>query len=636
MPPQKGKRKRSPDELVPYHYNKATIAERKTAVRDLRNGVSMPAVQAHFPNIHRTTIEGWMKEFPNEDALKIQPGDDVLYRRKLEKYGAINKRVVEYVHQRVSDVGRTGFGMNHLALQLAAAQCRQTLLEENAASTKPSQDVDKLLRAFKYSHGWIQSLLRGYGLHLKHLQGESGSVDPEKARVAMEQFRPQVADVPPALIYNMDETGLFYAQLPNTVFATALESKDLHGCKQMTDKKRLTFIMCVSADGLHKLPPTCIGKAVRPVCFRLLRRGEEVPLPYLQQPHAWQNTATAQQWFDQVFLPAKRERHGMQTAFLIMDNVRSHNINPPQDVKIVFLPENVTSKHQPLDQGIISAFKRRYKSMLLSHYLTIVSEPGNFERLQALVPHQRRGTAGMAYGRPAQVLDCLKLAKEAWGAITPSTIRHCWHEAHCLTSTQEQQLLVPDNDFAALQSTLNTSQAQTEELVRIFLKVVTALSQIPRDRDYDLTAFEEVRAPPPSMSHERLASSLELSCVIEDQEDVRDLIEHSVYEAMKASNTTAKNITDDSDEDDVEDLTEVEEEPAPQVPSAGQAEIPSSVTSIRDILDKARSSLLDQEQMLHKLHASEEVLNASRLLGSFYGTQLLADDSNANKAPPQP
>lgn len=134
--PEKGKRKRSPNDVAPYGYGKVTIAERKIAVRDMRKGVDISVILARFPNIRRPTIEGWKKEFANDDALEIQAGDELLCRRKPVKFSAINKRVLEYVHGRVADVGRASFGTNHLGLQVAAARIRDELLNENAAKVR--------------------------------------------------------------------------------------------------------------------------------------------------------------------------------------------------------------------------------------------------------------------------------------------------------------------------------------------------------------------------------------------------------------------------------------------------------------------------------------------------------------------
>jgi hypothetical protein len=72
-----------------------------------------------------------------------------------------------------------------------------------------------------------------------------------------------------------------------------------------------------------------------------------------------------------------------RNILLIMDNASCHSLSgvqqkqlsgfttlPMTNVTIVCLPPNCTSVVQPLDQGIIVAFKLRYKSKLLEWVLS--------------------------------------------------------------------------------------------------------------------------------------------------------------------------------------------------------------------------------------------------------------------------
>ena len=67
---------------------------------------------------------------------------------------------------------------------------------------------------------------------------------------------------------------------------------------------------------------------------------------------------------------------------MLMDNASSHRISSIalekihgldsfklSNVLVVYLPPNTTSKVQPLDAGIIAAFKQRYRAHLLRWYL---------------------------------------------------------------------------------------------------------------------------------------------------------------------------------------------------------------------------------------------------------------------------
>ena len=66
------------------------------------------------------------------------------------------------------------------------------------------------------------------------------------------------------IIYNADETGLFYRLLPDKTLE--FKSKICHGGKQ--SKERLTVMVCANMTGTHKLPLLVIGKSVKPCCFK--------------------------------------------------------------------------------------------------------------------------------------------------------------------------------------------------------------------------------------------------------------------------------------------------------------------------------------------------------------------------------
>ena len=52
-------------------------------------------------------------------------------------------------------------------------------------------------------------------------------------------------------------------------------------------------------------------------------------------------------------------------VLLILDKCSSHHNIQKDGITIIFLPSNVTSTSQPLDQGIISTVKRNYRIIVL-------------------------------------------------------------------------------------------------------------------------------------------------------------------------------------------------------------------------------------------------------------------------------
>lgn len=99
------------------------------------------------------------------------------------------------------------------------------------------------------------------------------------------------------------------------------------------------------------------------------------------------------------------------TALLLIDNATCH---PAQDVlmsadkKIVvmFLPPNVTSVLQPMDQNVLRLLKLHYRNKLLSQ---IISNGNVADSLKKI-----------------DLRQAIVLLNESWQQIKSETIAHCW------------------------------------------------------------------------------------------------------------------------------------------------------------------------------------------------------------------
>jgi len=141
-------------------------------------------------------------------------------------------------------------------------------------------------------------------------------------------------------------------------------------------KDRVTVGACANVTGNIKLPLLFIGKAARPRCFSRVDM-RNLPVVYKSQKNAWVNTNIFSEWFHNYFVPhvqeKLRERGKEPRALLVLDNCSAH---PDQDllisqdgkVKASFLPPNVTSLIQPMDQGVLESLKRRVTG---SHFFEI-------------------------------------------------------------------------------------------------------------------------------------------------------------------------------------------------------------------------------------------------------------------------
>ena len=127
------------------------------------------------------------------------------------------------------------------------------------------------------------------------------------------------------VIYNCDETALFFKLLPDKSLA---EKKDHHkseGFKQL--KNRLTLMFCVNKTGGHKLRPLCIGKFAKPRCFHHVNLSN-LPLQYDYSKNAWMTQLVFSRWFKETFVPEvcrhMRAKGLPKKALLLMDQCPAH------------------------------------------------------------------------------------------------------------------------------------------------------------------------------------------------------------------------------------------------------------------------------------------------------------------------
>lgn len=306
--------------------------------------------------------------------------------------------------------------VNRDAIQAFGRKARRAI--EDAAST----DAERVqYSGFNASEGWVKKFVKRNNLHSRTLHGEAGSVDDEAIADRLRIVRETCAQYAPECVYNADETGLCYRIMPKATYIAPLEvKKTVRGVKGMKAKDRVTAYMATSASG-RKVPLSIIGTAKEPRCFKI--RGS--PIKYFSQKNAWSDTRVFKLWWSEVFLPHVRSVTS-EKVLLIMDNHSSHAdlVDPKEQVKILELPPNCTSKHQPMDAGIIAAWKVRYRTKLLGIRVDTMTSAAQL-REQAKERKVIRGCMGLAEGGQPHILDAAELGLEAWKEVSAETIERC-------------------------------------------------------------------------------------------------------------------------------------------------------------------------------------------------------------------
>ncbi|GFV17728.1 tigger transposable element-derived protein 1 [Trichonephila clavipes] len=113
-------------------------------------------------------------------------------------------------------------------------------------------------------------------------------------------------------------------------------------------------------------------------------------------------------------------------VLLIVDNAESHPQLEHPNVQLVFLPPNTTSLIQPLDQGIITTFKKYY---IKTTYKFILNKLENESLTVKDVWKQ------------FSIFDCLIHVASAFAQIRPRTLNACWKKIWpaCVTDNTTTQ-----------------------------------------------------------------------------------------------------------------------------------------------------------------------------------------------------
>lgn len=161
-----------------------------------------------------------------------------------------------------------------------------------------------------------------------------------------------------------------------------------------------------------------------------------LPVKYSGQKNAWMTSAVFHDWFHNTFVPyvcTKLAALGQDCkAVLLLDNCSAHPdaselVNDDGAIVAKFLPPNVTSLIQPMDQGVLQALKRRYKKKLL----------------RRLIIEDDRGVSVIDFLKTINMKTVADFIAEAWDEIQPSTLRKSWQKILPLplkTSTNTRSL----------------------------------------------------------------------------------------------------------------------------------------------------------------------------------------------------
>lgn len=235
-------------------------------------------------------------------------------------------------------------------------------------------------------------------------------------------------------IYNADETGLSFRKLPNKTHAARIQ-RSAGGFKPSNE--RITILACANASGAHKIPLFLVGKPKHPRALKNVNPSG-LPVRYEGQESACMTKTLFRRWFHEDFVPEVRRylhEEGLpEKAILLLDNSQVH---PDEDelvsdgIRVIFLPPDITSTIQPMEQNVLEMLKKKYRRIFLEFILEqIENDPNVMNAVKAV-----------------DILQTIAWTAEAWAQVDSDTIAKSWKGIFETTCSSDE---LPNDDINAV------------------------------------------------------------------------------------------------------------------------------------------------------------------------------------------
>lgn len=322
-------------------YKSLDIKTKAAIIAEVKKGVKSKKLIASEYGIAASTLSTFLKHENKILSHVVDlPKKNLRKRMKPPKHPQVNQCLIKWFkQQRDKNVPLSG--------PLVKAKA-----EEFAASLG--------IEGFKASSGWLRTFQKENDIVFKNICGESGSVNLEDAEEWKKLLKDMIADREERDIFNVDEAGLFYQCVPNKTLS--FKNEKCSGGKN--SKQRVTLLFGANMDGSEKLPLLMIGRYANPRCFKNV---QTKPIEYLANSKSWMTSNIFAEWLKKLNETYRKKK---RTIILFIDNCSAHNEIPNMsNVKVIYLPPNMTSILQPMDQGVIKTFKHYYRQLVVENIL---------------------------------------------------------------------------------------------------------------------------------------------------------------------------------------------------------------------------------------------------------------------------
>lgn len=392
------------------HLRKAISLELKIAILDrLAKGERPSAIGRHL-HLGESTIRTIKK---NEAAIRKSVISGTKLSAKFSSYSrdALLEKTEQALVIWIKKLSQkripiNGYSIKHKALQFY----------EQIKQSEPSTSTLQANKQFSASKGWLTGFSKRHAIHSLQITEENAQANEETVKTFLSKLSKIIKDAEyhPDQVFNAVETTLFWKKIPSRT-PIAISHQTLRGFKSSKDRVRM--LICSNASGDRMLKPLLVNRFLRPLALKNIDL-KQLPVHWMANAKAKVTTAEFTEWFNNCFVPeVETYMKGKALNFkvlLIVNNAPGHPYLEHPNVQMMFFPPNTTSLIQPLDQGIITTFKKCYAKCTYKLILNKLED---------------KSLTVTDIWKKISILDCLNQVSSAIAQISPKTLNACWKAA---------------------------------------------------------------------------------------------------------------------------------------------------------------------------------------------------------------
>nr|XP_061785480.1 tigger transposable element-derived protein 1-like [Nerophis lumbriciformis]XP_061785481.1 tigger transposable element-derived protein 1-like [Nerophis lumbriciformis] len=388
-----------------------TIELKKELIAKFESGARVSDLAAQY-KMAKSTISTILKRKEAIKAADVAKGVKILTSKRHVKMEEVEKILLEWVTERQSK----GEKVSEPIICEKARQLYSDLIRDS-----PGDSADD----FKASRGWFEKFKKRSGIRYVVRKRETVRADKQGAKKFVEEFQrfAESEGFLPQQVFNCDETGLFWKKMPKKTYITR-EEKSLPGHKPMKD--RLTLLLCANASGDCKVKPLLVYHSETPRAFKKNNvQKDKLTVMWRSNPKALVTRQFFTEWFQEVFAPSVEEylteKNLPLKVLLVLDAALTQPTGLGGDwssehdsITVKFLPPNTTPLLQPMDQQVISNFKKLYTKALFQRCFEVTMET-NLTLREFWKDH-------------LNILHCLSIIETAWEQVCKRMLQCAWRK----------------------------------------------------------------------------------------------------------------------------------------------------------------------------------------------------------------